>query len=64
MEINTDKLIEIIINKGLTFSELSEKTGLTNTVISRLVNKKTKKANIKTISKIVKALDIKFEDIK
>lgn len=64
IKINVDKLISIIVQKGITYTELSNMTGIDKAVISRILNKKTKRTKPKTIFKIINALGIKFEDIK
>lgn len=64
IKVNVDKLISIIVERGITFTELSNMTGIDKAVISRILNKKTQKSKPKTIFKIINALGIKFEDIK
>ena len=46
MEINVDKLLDVIVSKKLTLKELSEKSGISQVVLSRIIHKKTKRASI------------------
>lgn len=63
MPIDITKINNIIIKKGLSYSDLAEKSGISRTQISRIINSKNTRCRTKTISKLIKALDIDYEDI-
>ena len=63
MPIDITKINNIIIKKGLSYSDLAEKSGISRTQISRIINSKNPRCRTKTISKLIKALDIDYEDI-
>ena len=63
MPIDVAKVNNILIEKGLNYSDLAEKSGISRTQISRMVNCKISKSNTKTISKLVKALGVEYKDI-
>lgn len=63
MPIDITKINNIIIEKGLSYSDLAEKSGISRTQISRIINSKNTRCRTKTISKLIKALDIDYEDI-
>ena len=63
MPIDITKINNIIIKKGLSYSDLAEKSGISRTQISRIINSKNTRCRTKTISKLIKALDINYEDI-
>lgn len=64
MEINVDKLLDVIVSKKLTLKELSEKSGISQVVLSRIIHKKTKRASIKTLIRLIDALDISLSDLR
>ena len=63
MPIDITKINNIIIKKGLSYSDLAKKSGISRTQISRIINSKNPRCRTKTISKLIKALDIDYEDI-
>lgn len=63
MPIDITKINNLLIEKGLNYSDLAEKSGVSRAQISRIINSKSSRSNTKTISKIVKALDVDYEDI-
>ena len=64
MEINVDKLLDVIVSKKLTLKELSEKSGISQVVLSRIIHKKNKRASIKTLIRLIDALDISLADLR
>lgn len=60
IKIDTDKLIYICINKGITRQELTEKSGVASSTI--LASRK-RPIKPETVMKIVQALGIKVEEI-
>lgn len=60
IKIDTDKLIYICINKGITRQELTEKSGV---AASTILTSRKKPINPGTVMKIVQALGIKVEEI-
>lgn len=63
MPIDITKINNILIKKGFSYSDLAEKSGISRTQISRIINSKNPRCRTKTISKLIKALDINYEDI-
>ena len=63
MPIDITKINNIIIKKGFSYSDLAKKSGISRTQISRIINSKNTRCRTKTISKLIKALDIDYEDI-
>lgn len=63
MEIKIEiKLEQLLIDRKMTYQELSEKTGLNLRTISMLVNNKMERIPKKALCKIAEALEI--EDIR
>ncbi len=63
MPINTTKVKKIMIDKGITPSELAEKMNLSKSRISTLINKKTATSQIKTIHSLASALNVDADEI-
>ena len=63
MPINKDKLASVMIDKQINISDLSEKSNVSKSQLSRIVNGKTKKVGMSTLGKISKALEINYQDI-
>lgn len=61
MLINTKKLEIALVNKEMNFVDLMKETGLSASSVSKL--KKGEDVRLKTVSKLVKALNVKVEDI-
>ena len=59
---NNKRMIQKRIEIGLTFKELSERTGLTEVALWKMENAKTV-PNPKTINKVAKALGIRPDDL-
>lgn len=54
----TVKLKEVLSARGMSQIELSEKTGLTRTVISELATNRRTSVNREHITKVIQALEI------
>lgn len=63
MSINIAKIQEILIEKGISYTELSKLTGISKTHISRIINGKTTRVRTTTINKLAKALDKNGNDL-
>ena len=63
MSINKDKLASVMIDKQINISDLSKKSNVSKSQLSRIVNGKTKKVGMSTLGKISKALEINYQDI-
>ena len=63
MPINKDKLASVMIDKQINISDLSEKSNVSKSQLSRIVNGKTKNVGMSTLGKISKALEINYQDI-
>lgn len=61
MVINAKKLEIALIKKEMDFVDLMKKTNLSGTSVSRL--RKGEDVRMKTVSRVVKALNIDVEDI-
>lgn len=59
MALDIEKLRELVIESGLSYSELSEKSGISKTHISRIINLEVKNVRTKTIKALCDALEIK-----
>lgn len=62
MAINIEKLKEIMIEKGLSYTELSEITGVSKVQIHRLFKGDVEKTTLKTISKLSKGLGVSYKE--
>lgn len=62
MTINIAKLREIMIEKGLGYTDLSEITGISRVQICRLFKGNVEKTTLKTISKLSKGLEISYKE--
>lgn len=63
MAINIDRLKEIVIEKGISYAELAESTGMSKTQISRIVGGVVNKVRPTTISKISNALGVSYKEL-
>lgn len=61
MIVNVKKMEIQLVNKGMNFKDLMEKTKLSSGSISKVKNGKN--VSLKTLSKIVQVLEIKVQDI-
>lgn len=57
------KIKKLRKEKGWTLDVLTKKSKVNKTTIWLLENKKQESANIKTISKLAKALDVELKDL-
>lgn len=64
MAINIEKLNEIIVDSKISYTELAEKTGMSKTQISRIVNGHVDKLRPTTIGKICSVLNISCKDLR
>ncbi len=62
MKVDINKVKVELANKCMSVNELVEKTGLGRTTVSKIINGNSE-PSIKTVGLIVKALNIKAEDI-
>ena len=53
-----DKIKYEMIKQGMNQKELSEKSGISKVTISNLLNGKVKSPNVKTLNKLLNALDM------
>ena len=63
MNINSDKLRDLMISKGMNIGELAYKSGVTRQTISNLLNNRTKSCNFKTLNNIASSLEVNYKDI-
>lgn len=63
MPLNVEKLNELLVEKNLNYSELAEKAKISKTQISRIINKKEPKVQLKTIGALCKALEVSFNEL-
>ena len=61
MKVNIRKLEIILINNDMTFQDLAKKTELSPNSITKI--KQGQEVNLRTLSKVIKALNIKAQDI-
>ena len=63
MSINIERLKEIVIEKGISYTQLAEMTGVSKTQISRLISGNVDKVRPTTISKLSIALGVSYKEI-
>lgn len=63
MKIDVRKINELMVKQGLSFAELSEKSGISKQHISRIINLKVEKVRNKTIKSLADALDVDYKEI-
>lgn len=57
------RLKEVLENKGITITELHERTGISKNTISLMVNGKNKGIQFDTLNRILKATNVKLTDL-
>lgn len=62
IKINSQKLIMVIANSGMSAKELAEKCGISQVTIARFKSG-TQKARLQTAGKLAKTLGVKVEDL-
>lgn len=63
MALNVERLRELVIELGISYSELAEKTKMSKTQISRLVNGNVDKVRPMTISKLCSGLGVSYKEL-
>ena len=63
MEVDIERLNELILNKGMSYLEFARKCGMSKQHISRVVNGKVGKTRIKTIKKFADVLEVKPREL-
>jgi len=63
MEINLDKVTNLMVQKGMSYTDLANKSKLSKTQIWRIFNQKNPKTRLKTISLLSKALNVDYKEI-
>ena len=63
MEVDIERLNELIMNKGLSYLEFAKKCGMSKQHISRMINGKVKKTRIKTVKKFADVLEVKPREL-
>lgn len=63
MNIQTDKLIAEMVKKEMSIADVAKASGLSRMCISKIINEKTQKCNIKTVSKIAAALNVDYTNL-
>ena len=63
MRLNKQKLILIMAERCLSISELAQSAELNASALSVLMNRKDRKATLKTIGKLAKALEVPVQDL-
>jgi DNA-binding Xre family transcriptional regulator len=63
MRINIEKLTDLMIKKGMSYTDLSNKTKLSKTQIWRIFNVEDTKTRLTTISTLSKVLEVDYKEI-
>lgn len=63
MKVDVRKINELMVKQGLSFTELSEKSGISKQHISRIINLKVEKVRNKTIKSLADALSVDYKEI-
>jgi len=63
MEINLDKITNLMVEKGMSYTDLANESKLSKTQIWRIFNQKNPKTRLKTISLLSKALNVDYKEI-
>ena len=63
MKLNKQKLVLIMAERCLNISELAQDAELNASALSALINKKDRKATLKTIGTLAKALEVPVQDL-
>lgn len=63
MEINLDKVTNLMVQKGMSYTDLANESKLSKTQIWRIFNQKNPKTRLKTISLLSKALNVDYKEI-
>lgn len=60
---NREKLVEVMKNKGVSMYRLWKLSGVSQSTISDMINKKGKNPTTKTLQRIADALDVSINDL-
>ncbi len=63
MALDIKKIHEIMLKEGLNQSEVASKAKMQTSTLSKILNGKTKKSNMKTIHNIAKGLGVNPKEI-
>ena len=63
MKVDVRKINELMVKQGLSFTELSERSGISKQHISRIINLKVEKVRNKTIKSLADALSVDYKEI-
>ena len=60
---NTEKLKEIMNLKHISIYRLSKETGISDSLLGKILSGKVKNPRIDTMKRIAKALDVSIDDV-
>ena len=60
---NTEKLKEIMNLKHISIYRLSKETGISDSLLGKILSGKVKNPRIDTVKRIAKALDVAIDDV-
>ena len=63
VSINKDKFILALANKAIPTEMFSKESGVSRTIVSKLINGRTSSVRTQTAGKLAKALNCKVEDL-
>lgn len=64
MAINKDKLIDLVIKNQMTYSELADKSNISKSQISKILNDSSgSKVRTDTIGKLASALGVNYKEL-
>lgn len=60
---NTERIKELMQSKDMSIYRLSKETGISDSLLGKLLSGKVKDPRISTVKQIAKALDVKIDEI-
>ena len=60
---NTERIKELMQSKDMSIYRLSKETGISDSLLGKILSGKVKDPRISTVKQIAKALDVKIDEI-
>ena len=60
---NTERIKELMESKDMSIYRLSKETGISDSLLGKILSGKVKDPRISTVKQIAKALDVKIDEI-
>lgn len=62
-KMNTERIKELMQSKDMSIYRLSKETGISDSLLGKILSGKVKDPRISTVKQIAKALDVKIDEI-